>query len=177
MTGSPGDSNESDAGSGGAGAPPDVLEPNRVRSDLTREYATEEIRVQWHASRCIHSAACIKALPQVFDPRRRPWVDVHAADAEAIANAVLQCPTGALHFERRGGASTDAVPGPVRILAVKDGPYLVRGPVEVSDRSGNVIRKDSRVALCRCGRSRHMPFCDNTHRATGFRSEEPDPPK
>jgi uncharacterized Fe-S cluster protein YjdI/CDGSH-type Zn-finger protein len=164
---------EADAGSGGAGAPPEEHEANQVFADLTREYSSSDIRVQWFAARCIHSAACIRALPQVFNARRRPWIDVNAADADAIANAVLQCPTGALHYVRTNGTPEPA-PDNVKVTAVRNGPYFIRGEVELTDSSGHLIRKDSRVALCRCGKSRHMPFCDNTHRAIGFRSE-PDP--
>ena len=163
---------EADAGSGGAGAPPQPNEPNRVRSDLTREYISPAITVEWYAARCIHSAACVKALPKVFDPRRRPWIEIGDADADAVASAVLQCPTGALHFRRDDGGSEETVPSEVTIRAVRDGPYILRGPVRITGPGGEVLREDSRVALCRCGNSRHMPFCDNTHRAIGFRSND-----
>jgi uncharacterized Fe-S cluster protein YjdI len=158
---------EDNAGSGGAGAPPDEREANKVFTDLTREYSSPDIRVQWYASRCIHTAACIKALPRVFNARRRPWINLDSADAEAVADAVLKCPTGALHYVREDG-SGEPVPQHVTVRTVRDGPYLVRGEIEITDSDGNVLRKDSRVALCRCGRSRHMPFCDNTHRAAGL---------
>jgi uncharacterized Fe-S cluster protein YjdI/CDGSH-type Zn-finger protein len=158
---------EASAGAGGAGAPPEDHEANQVFSDLTREYSASGIRVQWYASRCIHTANCIKALPRVFNARRRPWIDVDAADADAIAEAVLQCPTGALHYVRSDGVS-EPVSENVTARAVRDGPFLVRGEIEVTDSEGRVIRKDSRVALCRCGKSRHAPFCDNTHRALGI---------
>ena len=131
---------------------------------------SDDIRVQWFSSRCIHSAACIRDLPEVFDPRRRPWINLAAASADAIANAVLTCPTGALHFARPHGGA-EPVPDIVTILPVRNGPYFVRGPVEITGMEGQVLRRDSRVALCRCGRSRHLPFCDNTHRATDFRTD------
>ena len=164
---------EPDAGEGGAGAPPGVNEANRLPDEATREYASHDIRVQWFASRCIHSAACIRALPVVFDPRRRPWIDVNAAGADAIATAVMLCPTGALHFTRRETDSHQQAPATVTVRAVSKGPYIVTGRVSVTDAIGNVIREDTRMALCRCGQSKHLPFCDNTHRAIGFRSEIP----
>ena len=80
-----------------------------------REYHTGRITVQWHAERCIHSGNCVRALPRVFNPRRRPWVDIDAADADAIERAVLRCPSGALRFVRHDGGPSeppsDAVPG------------------------------------------------------------------
>lgn len=160
--------NEANAGQGGAGAPPELHEANRLPPDVTREYASGGIRVQWYAARCIHSAACIRALPQVFDPRRRPWVDVEAAAAEAIADAVVKCPTGALHYHRTDGGPQESSPAEVSIVAARNGPYLLRGPVRVRGSDGQILREDTRVALCRCGQSRHLPFCDNTHRAIGF---------
>ena len=98
--------NESRASEGGAGAPPRPDDRNKA-PDLTREYDAPEITVQWYASRCIHSANCVRALRAVFDPQRRPWVDPTAASADAIAAAVLRCPTGALHFMRHDGGAQE----------------------------------------------------------------------
>jgi uncharacterized Fe-S cluster protein YjdI/CDGSH-type Zn-finger protein len=157
------DAHEPDASAGGAGAPPHPAEPNRA-PPVTREYATEHITVQWHAERCIHSANCIRALPKVFDPRRRPWVDVHAAAADAIANAVLRCPTGALHFARHDGGAQERPDVPTTLTPIRDGPLYVRGDVEVRALDGHTIRDGTRVSMCRCGLSRQIPFCDNTCR-------------
>lgn len=80
----------------------------------TREYRSERITVEWRAERCVHSANCFRALPVVFNPKRRPWVDVNAADADDIARAVLLCPSGALRFVRHddeaAGTETPATP-------------------------------------------------------------------
>ena len=157
------------ASSGGLGAPPEATSPNRAAPDLTRTYDGEGIQVEWYASRCIHSADCIRALPRVFRPNRRPWIDLRGADADAVADAVLRCPTGALHFVRTDGGPGEVATEPVEVETVRDGPYFVRGEVEIRDESGALVRRDTRVALCRCGQSAHMPFCDNTHRAIGFR--------
>ena len=55
------------------------------------------------------------------------------------------------------------------IRAYPDGPLLVRGPFVLRDADGSTIPVRRRtVALCRCGRSREMPFCDGTHKAAGF---------
>jgi uncharacterized Fe-S cluster protein YjdI len=154
---------EPDAAAGGAGAPPHPTEPNRA-PPVMREYATERITVEWHAERCIHSANCIRTLPQVFDPHRRPWVDVHAADADAIAHAVLRCPTGALHFVRHDGAPPEAADVPTTLTPIRNGPLYVRGQMEIRALDGHTIRGGTRAAMCRCGLSRQIPFCDNTCR-------------
>jgi CDGSH-type Zn-finger protein len=47
----------------------------------------------------------------------------------------------------------------------------VRGPVVLRDQDGGEITVDrGTIALCRCGRSRTRPFCDGTHKVTGFRA-------
>jgi CDGSH-type Zn-finger protein len=57
-----------------------------------------------------------------------------------------------------------------RITPYRNGPYLVRGPFVIVDQDGNEIEVSRPiVALCRCGRSQVRPFCDGTHKATGFR--------
>ena len=133
-----------------------------------REYRTEQIAVQWEPEFCIHSAYCIRSLPEVFIPTDRPWVHIDRATADAIAEAVMQCPTGALHFRRLDGQPQEPVPEVTTIRPVPNGPLFVRGDIEIRDESGGVFRHDTRMALCRCGKSRHKPFCDNTHRLVAF---------
>ena len=63
------------------------------------EYPTPTLTVQWRPNRCIHSGKCVRALPLVFDPRRRPWIDMTGGEIEAIARAVRNCPSGALQLK------------------------------------------------------------------------------
>lgn len=57
----------------------------------------------------------------------------------------------------------------VTIQILKNGPLLVRGPIELKDASGTVMPSaEPTVALCRCGRSSKKPFCDGTHKTVGF---------
>jgi uncharacterized Fe-S cluster protein YjdI len=153
---------EADAGHGGADAPPDTHESNRA-PDLTREYRNDEIAVRWYAKRCIHSAACIRKAPRVFDPRRRPWIDLDAGETQRIIAAVEACPTGALEYMSAGGPPQTSSETKVQVVA--DGPLFLRGNIKIVGENGNVIRESTRVALCRCGKSANKPFCDNSHRA------------
>jgi CDGSH-type Zn-finger protein len=62
---------------------------------------------------------------------------------------------------------------PVTITPYPDGPLLVRGHVELRTANGEPIDPGRRtVALCRCGLSAVKPFCDGTHKATGFRTDD-----
>jgi CDGSH-type Zn-finger protein len=58
---------------------------------------------------------------------------------------------------------------PVVIKVRESGPYLVKGPVTLTDADGNpyVVEGDN-IALCRCGGSQAKPFCDGSHRTNGF---------
>jgi CDGSH-type Zn-finger protein len=55
-------------------------------------------------------------------------------------------------------------------ITVRDnGPYLIKGPLEIRDAEGNEFRVEREtVALCRCGGSTTKPFCDGTHSKIGF---------
>ena len=57
------------------------------------------------------------------------------------------------------------------ITPYRDGPLLVRGPFRMTTQDGEEIALSrGTVALCRCGRSRSRPFCDGTHKLTGWRA-------
>jgi CDGSH-type Zn-finger protein len=60
----------------------------------------------------------------------------------------------------------------VTIETIKNGPYIVTGPVELIDADGNAFPVEKRMALCRCGASTTKPFCDGTHSKIGFQAAE-----
>jgi len=139
------------------------------------EYEGRALTVSYDATRCIHVRGCVEGLPAVFDADRRPWVDPDAAGADAVAEVVERCPTGALQYERADGRG-EATPPVNTVTATSDGPLYVRGDVTV--RAGETVLADTRVGLCRCGHSGNKPLCDNSHArvfdAAGA-GETPDP--
>lgn len=59
------------------------------------------------------------------------------------------------------------------IRALKNGPYHVKGEVEVTDFEGaRYPAAENEIYLCRCGRSATKPFCDGTHKKVGFEAVE-----
>lgn len=146
-------------------------EGERKEPRVAREYRSGEIVVSWEPEYCIHVANCLQGLPQVFDVRERPWITIDAASAEEIADVVMSCPTGALHFRRLDGGEQESSPEQTSVQPRTNGPLFVRGKVRMVDAQGNVLREDTRVALCRCGQSSNKPYCDATHRAIGFRAQ------
>jgi CDGSH-type Zn-finger protein len=66
----------------------------------------------------------------------------------------------------------------VTIKAREHGPFLVTGPVTLTDHLGNVYHTagQATIALCRCGQSQKKPFCDGSHKGCGFQAGELAPP-
>ena len=60
----------------------------------------------------------------------------------------------------------------VAIKVSRNGPYVVKGAVEVTDADGKVYTVKDVFALCRCGASTTKPFCDGTHSKIGFQAAE-----
>lgn len=61
---------------------------------------------------------------------------------------------------------------PVTVVACTDGPLLVRGDFTLLGADGTELPRTRRtVALCRCGASVLKPYCDGSHKLTGFRSD------
>ena len=52
--------------------------------------------------------------------------------------------------------------------AKQSGPLWVKGGIPIESAAGWRYEVRNRVTLCRCGRSRNMPFCDGMHAVYGF---------
>lgn len=142
-----------------------------------REYKTDDLIIYWNATLCSHSGKCWTLLPQVFSPKKRPWVCPNGAGPREIIKTIDLCPTGALKYRLTEGSSIKAElakgpgsmdyrvsePAVVQIRMVKGGPLLVKGPARILDSEGNSIRECESMVLCRCGRTKNPPFCDGSH--------------
>lgn len=135
---------------------------------MYKRYTGEQIDVIYDAGRCIHVAECIRHLHTVFNTTRRPWVLPDAGSADSVAAAVLTCPSGALHYERKDGGTAEPIPEHDTIRLIKNGPLYLRGDFTIVNGAGEVVVSNTRASLCRCGVSANKPFCDNSHRTVGF---------
>lgn len=63
-----------------------------------KEYSNGEVTVTWEAHKCTHSGNCVRGLPKVFNPKKRPWIAIEEATSEELVNQVKKCPSGALGY-------------------------------------------------------------------------------
>lgn len=66
----------------------------------------------------------------------------------------------------------------VVIRTRNNGPFVVEGPVTIVDADGNkfpISADKPAIALCRCGHSAKKPFCDGSHKTSGFEASEKAP--
>jgi uncharacterized Fe-S cluster protein YjdI len=146
-----------------------------------KEYTNGEITVFWKPSKCIHATTCYRELIDVFNPRKRPWVNMDGASTNEIIRVVGLCPTEALSFkwnkekdhsaaikaDNQNKENQEAIQ-PTEIRVMKDGPLVIKGNFIILNADGNELRKMKMASFCRCGNSGNMPFCDGTHRKIGF---------
>lgn len=66
----------------------------------TKEYTNGEITILWKPDLCTHASICVKTLPQVYNPKERPWIKPHNATTQEIIDQVALCPSGALSIKK-----------------------------------------------------------------------------
>lgn len=137
-------------------------------ADKLHSYHGEGLDVTYDAARCIHFAACVRAIPRAFAPGSRPWVMPDNAPVDAVAKAVEACPTGALQYVRKDGGAAEAPVTTNMATVSRNGPTYLRGAIEVQGEGG-ARWPETRMALCRCGASKHKPYCDGSHVEVRFR--------
>ena len=84
-----------------------------------RSYSNGEITVLWQPEKCRHSGICVSRLPEVFDARSRPWINMEAAESRKIVETILRCPSGALSYTLGGTRKPQAAAAPPRELVTR----------------------------------------------------------
>ena len=159
-----------------------------------RVYRNNEITVYWKPGACVHASYCYRELLPVFDPSRRPWVDMEAAPTERIIEVVNLCPTEALTWKWNEEEKNESVgpehtnhikyrrpelnekkdemiqkEEPVIVKIMIDGPIVIKRNFTLKYEGKTKEKNNSLTSLCRCGLSKDLPFCDGHHRKTGFK--------
>jgi CDGSH-type Zn-finger protein/uncharacterized Fe-S cluster protein YjdI len=124
----------------------------------------KDVTIRFNTQRCIHSRHCVLEAPQVFQantPGR--WLHPDEASVEHIVHVAHSCPSGAITYERHDGGAQEPAPS-VNVLRVREnGPYAFHADIEIEGQGACY-----RATLCRCGKSKRKPFCDNSHRDANF---------
>jgi uncharacterized Fe-S cluster protein YjdI len=158
-----------------------------MKDPRDRQYTNGEITVFWVPSKCIHATTCFRELIEVFNPGRRPWVNLEGAPTRRIIEVVNKCPTQALVWKYNKDLTEEEVQGqransngeetpktlsgtnaPTSIRIMKDGPIVVEGKFKIIGAENQELRPSIMTSFCRCGSSRNMPYCDGTHRKIDF---------
>ncbi|MBT8403152.1 MAG: CDGSH iron-sulfur domain-containing protein [Gemmatimonadetes bacterium] len=102
------------------------------------------------------------ALCRCGQSRNKPFCDNAHAEAGFSDGGVV------IDNQLRDAEDDDA--GVLEITLARNGPLLMRGPVEIQSADGSAC-SGARGALCRCGHSANKPFCDGSHARQGFEAE------
>lgn len=136
---------------------------------MRKVYRGRDIEVSFDLDLCVHVGECLRGEPRVFKLDRRPWALPDAGGADDVARVIEMCPSGALQYHRLDGKPQEEHRGSTKVTPIRDGPLIVVGEIQVT-RDNGTVEVLPRATLCRCGESRHKPFCDNQHLRTGFKA-------
>lgn len=147
--------------------------------EIVKEYAKGELTVLWKPKICIHSGECVKRLPEVYNPDKRPWINVENASTEELREQIEACPSGALSYRMEGEDtfkkdkkmenSSEKTEAETKVEIIENGPLMVYGTLKVTDAGGNTETKKRTTAFCRCGASGNKPYCDGAHNGIDFK--------
>ena len=141
-----------------------------MAKQLRKEYTNGEVTIVWKPHLCIHSEKCVHTLPDVYNPKERPWIKPNNASTEAIIAQVKTCPSAALTYYMNDGTTEQENEETMetKIEVSENGPLLVHGNCQIVHIDGQTETKKRTTAFCRCGVSANKPFCDGSHITAKF---------
>lgn len=141
----------------------ETRQPRRVDN-----YIGQKIEIHDDRGICSHAGYCTDGLPKVFQMGVEPWINANGDTVENIIQTIRKCPSGALSYSIDGVKYNKFAEKP-EIKITKDGPYYVRGAIDLNDLDRP--ESEEHYALCRCGKSGNKPFCDGQHWYSKFDDE------
>ena len=147
-------------------ARPEKAAPDDIPSagDADNIAASDDIEIRFDVARCIHSRRCVLNAPTVFLANvKGPWLHPETDSVEHLVHVAQSCPSGAITYRRLDGGPEEAAPQVNTINLRQNGPYAFHATLNIDEQPALF-----RATLCRCGKSKNKPFCDNSHIEAGF---------
>ena len=133
----------------------------------------KSITILFDGERCIHSRNCVLSHPDVFVPNvDGEWIHPDAQPVEDVVLTARICPSGAIRYQRNDSGEEEPAPIVNTVRVRENGPLAFHAPLKVADEEAGLRR-----TLCRCGLSKHKPYCDNSHIEGGFQATGEPPLK
>ena len=76
--------------------------------------------------------------------------------------------TGIPNLREKKDTELAETAGEVEITIFEDGPWALKGNLEIIGQDGRRVARVEKAVLCRCGASGDKPFCDGSHKKVGF---------
>jgi CDGSH-type Zn-finger protein/uncharacterized Fe-S cluster protein YjdI len=132
--------------------------------DADNTARSDDIEIRFDVDRCIHSRRCVLNAPTVFLANvEGPWLHPETDSVEHLVHVAQSCPSGAITYKRLDGGAEEAEPQVNTINLRQNGPYAFHATLNIDEQAPLF-----RATLCRCGKSKNKPFCDNSHIEAGF---------
>lgn len=148
----------------------DEKSENRV-PDKKEHYEGSKITIHDNRGICSHAGFCTDNLPGVFRMGTEPWIDPDGADVGEIKRIIKMCPSGALSYTEDDKEINEFYTEE-EIHIAKNGPYYVRGGIEIENTDLGEDASKDHYTLCRCGHSGNKPRCDGAHWYAAFKDDE-----
>ena len=142
-----------------------------AESDRLDNYQGNKITLHDNRSICAHAGYCTDGLPSVFRHGQDPFIDAGGATDEEIIAIVNQCPSGALSYTIDNDDNSLEI-SDASIFIAPNGPYVVKGKVDLLDTARAKGASETSLTLCRCGASKNKPFCDGSHWTVEFTDDD-----
>jgi thiamine pyrophosphate-dependent acetolactate synthase large subunit-like protein/CDGSH-type Zn-finger protein/nitrite reductase/ring-hydroxylating ferredoxin subunit len=148
----------------------DQKDPKRI-PDKRDSYPGKKVTIHDNRGICSHAAHCTDNLPLVFRMGVKPWINPDGATPRMVKKIINLCPSGALSYSENNLDFIDRKATP-EIHISRNGPYEIRGGIELEGFNLGDRASIEHYTLCRCGASKNKPRCDGSHWYTAFKDDE-----
>jgi len=117
-----------------------------MSSEIIKTYENDSFTIFWKPKKCMHSAVCVKMLPNVYHPKDKPWITMENATTAELKTQINACPSGALSYEGQEQDSVDMI----NASLMENSPLLVDGKINLKNtkwRDDNTFRNQCVLPL------------------------------